>query len=228
MSKPLLYDYFTDSGELKELESLIYARLVDLESKEIKKAVAEIFNFYQSLDNRAKSVSDDDLRLIVIIYYHMHNSLVRIIRRQLILDWRELMRTRDQALPMKNPEEEVPLAVVSGGESKLDDNSFFLNSLKSWEKLPDNVISNIRDLAGGDCLSGGVRLAAMVDLQILRNVQFLLKQLIALYEARGDPNGPLELAQKIDKLIANYKVLGFDTSEIGGSALVVGTRKLRF
>jgi len=124
---------------------------------------------------------------------------------------------------MENPEEALSAA------SKLpDDNSFFLNSLQSWEKLPDRVVGLIRDFTGGDGLSHGVKVAAMMDLQILRNVQFLLKQLICMYEARGDANGPQELAQKVDKLIDNYILLGFDTSEIGGSALVVGTRKLRF
>ena len=86
------------------------------------------------------------MSLIVIIHYHMHNSLVRIIRKRLILDWRMLMSIRTPT--MENPEEALSAA------SKLpDDNSFFLNSLQSWEKLPDRVIGLIRDFTGGDGLS---------------------------------------------------------------------------
>ena len=236
--KPLLYDYLTDSGDLLDLENLIYANLAFIEDMKITRAVGHIYQFYQSLDRRSRSVSGDDLRLIVIIYYNMHNSLVRIIRKRLILDYRKLLTTRvnqaplaPEALPMENPEEEIPLAVVSGGESKLPDNNFFLlNSLDQLERLPDSIIGSIREFAGEDGLSPGVKVAAIMDLQILRNLRFLLNQLIPMYEMRGlgALNDLRALAERIDELIANYAVLGLDTSAIQGSAIMVSTRKLRF
>ena len=232
--KPLLYDYLTDSGDLVDLENLIYANLAFIEDMEITRAVGHIYQFYQSLERRTESVSGvsgDDLALIVMIHYNMHNSLVRIIRKRLILDYRELIRTRvNQALPMENPEEEIPSA--AGGESKLpDDNSFFLNSLKSWEKLPDRVIGLIREFAGEDGLSRGVKVAAMLDLQILRNLEFLIRKLLPIYELKRNSAAMshlIVLAQRVSELIAKYAVLGLYTSAIQGSALVVGTRKLRF
>ena len=240
--KPLLYAYLTDSGDLADLENLIYANLAFIEDMEITRAVGHIYQFYQSLDRRSRNVSGDDLRLIVMIYYSMHNSLVRIIRKRLILDYRELIRTRVNQAPLapesptvENPEEEIPSAAggesKSGGESKLPDtNSFLLNSLDQLEKLPDSIIGSIREFAGEDGLSPGVKVAAIIDLQILRNLRFLLNQLIPMYEMGGlrALNGLRALAERIDELIANYAVLGLDTSAIQGSAIVVGTRKLRF
>ena len=111
-----------------------------------------------------------------------------------------------------------------------DKNSFLLNSLEQLERLPDSIIGSIREFAGEDGLSPGVKVAAIMDLQLLRNLRFLLNQLIPMYEMGGlrALNGLRALAERIDELIANYAVLGLDTSAIQGSAIVVGTRKLRF
>ena len=216
MSKPLLYDYITKSGNLVDLENLIYANLTFIEDMDIKKAVSEIQKFYESLNRRTNSVSGDDLRLIVIILYNMHNSLVRIIRKRFILDFRELQHNR---------------STESAGESKLpDNNSYLLNSLVSLEKLPDDVLNVIRDFSGEDGLSPDVKVAALLDLEVLKNLQFLIKNLMPMYEIKKDDalRGLQLLAERVDKLVDNYKVLGFDTSPVQGTALMLGRKNLRF
>jgi hypothetical protein len=221
--------------QLKQLETEINIELVIMEQKyRFEDAVAKIKKIYERLDGQIYSVSGKALVLILDLHFEMHNTLTRMIKKKTITDLRKVRRSSG-ALPNRE-DARVPHPFISetsgesSGESKFDDNVYMLNTIKKLERLPADVLCLIRKFAGFDGLPTSMQKAAELDLNILKQINFLITNIVTMLRPGKDNNIIRyynSMAKVSKELIAKFSILGLDTSPFEGTTILV-PRRLRF
>ena len=216
---PFLYEDSEESGskgnsfkQLKRLETMITCKLAIMEQYSFESAVREINGFYDLLEDQiCGSVSGKGLDLILNLHFEMHNTLTRVIKKKTIKDSREVTRSSG-ALPNREDarvpaQAQHPFISETSGESS-DESKF----------------------GGFDALSPTMKEAAKLDLNILKQIIFVITYILGGLKTNANPNVIRyynSKAKVAKELIAKFSILGLDTSPFQGTTFLVPTR-LRF
>ena len=214
-----LYEDSEESGsegnsfkQLKRLETKISFKLAIMEQCPFESAVLEINDFYNSLEKQIYgSVSGKGLDLILNLHLEMHSTLTRMIKKKTIEDFREVTRSSG-ALPNREDARVPALAqhpFISETSGESSDESKF---------------------GGFDALSPTMKEAARLDLNILKQIIFVITNILAGLKINANP-GVIgyynRMAKATKDLIDKFKILGLDTSPFEAKTILVSTG-LRF
>ena len=215
---PFLYEDSEESGskgnsfkQLKRLETMITFELRLIEQYPFESAVHKIKGIYDLLEKQiCGSVSGKGLDLILNLHFDMHNTLTRMIKKQTVEDIREVIRSSGAGKVQNREDARVPALAqhpfISETSGESSDESKF------------------------DALPATMKEAAKLDLNILKQIIFVITNILGGLKTNANPNVIRyynRMAEASKELIDKFKSLGLDRSLFEATTILVPTR-LRF